>query len=243
MIVYTVDSDVDGDYHKAPRRNRQVYCYHEGMLLQSRLYPDDNNADIKALYRNLVQTALAFCLDVSNRWLLKKKRDEIQQYLHTVEGSKHYMDYNSFGTLSFLKSMERGERIEIGSRPACVCCGSALDRHNALKCGCEAQVVCMDCGTTVTVRHARYHEGVWLCDSCLRICAHCGGAGHEELIPIFDGRGSLIRVCRNCHEAAIVPCAGCGVRTVCALVHGSRFCQRSADAINAPAAVPALRAA
>jgi hypothetical protein len=243
MVFYTVDSGVTGEYHKAPRRNRQMYCYHEGLLLQSRLYPNDGNADIQTLYRNLVQTAIALCLESPNRWLLKKKRDDTQQYLHTVEGSKHYTDYDSFGTLSMLKTMEPGQRLDIGSRPVCVCCGNTLTGSGNLKCNCEDQVVCMDCGTTVNARHARYHEGAWLCNSCLRICAHCGAAVHEDLIPAFDGRGSIIRICRDCHETALAPCAGCGVRTVCSMIQGSRFCRRSAGALTAPAAVAIPQAA
>lgn len=242
MIFYTVDNDVASEYYKVARRGRQVFCYTEGLLLQSRLYPNDN-ADAIALYRNLVQTAVADCLEQPNQWVLKKKRDDISHFLQTADGSKQYPDYSHIGTLSLLKSMEPGERIVIGSRPVCVCCGGTVTSSGRLKCNCAEQVVCSDCGETVSADQARYHDETWLCNGCLRICAHCGHHTHEELIPAFDGRGNVIRICQDCYATALAPCAECCVQAICSLIQGNRFCQKSNEAISQPAAAPALRAA
>ena len=150
VIFYIVDGNVTDDYAKAPKRSRQVFCYAEGMLLQSRLYPNSGDEDAMRRYRNLVQGVIAACLDVPNRWTLKKNRLD---FFKAVDGSRQYPDYNSYGTMSVLKDLEVQGHIIIGEHAYCVCCGQPL-RNGNVKCGCDNKVVCQDCGNTVPAGNA-----------------------------------------------------------------------------------------
>jgi len=231
MMFYTVDESVTGDYRKALKRNRQVFCYAEGMLLQSRLYP--NIADEEAIkqYRCLVQEVIALCLGVPNRWVLKKNpREEKNKAYLTADGSRQYPDYTSYGVVSVLKGLDVQGQIIIGGPAYCVCCGQPL-RNGNLKCGCENKVVCQECGRTVPAGDARYHEGVWVCRTCLHICAGCNAAIRDgALYPAYDGRGNVVYICGACYGNIIAPCANCSVQAVCPSALCNRYCSRTAVA-------------
>ena len=77
MVFYTVDEDVKKDFHKAPRRNRQMFFYSNNMLFQSRLYPGDSGEELGEQFRSLVQKAISACLGVPDLWTLKVKQDEL----------------------------------------------------------------------------------------------------------------------------------------------------------------------
>lgn len=238
MIFYTIDNQVSNNYSKALKRNRQVFCYGDGILLQSRLYPNVSDQDAIKQYRGLVQTAIAVCLDMPNRWTLTKNRNDAPRLFQTAEGSRHYQDYtyDAYRTLSTLKGMEIQGQLSIGGRAYCVCCGSALNRGE-IKCGCTNKVVCQDCGKTVMAGSARYIEGTWLCNSCLRICSACGTSMRDgNLFPAFDGRGNIIHICEDCYQHTIIPCQECAMRSVCSAIVGNRFCQRAAATARRAAA-------
>lgn len=61
MIFFTVSDEYTQDFHTAPRITREIFCYKDNVLLQSRLYPTDLE-DKKTLYRSIVQQAVATCL-------------------------------------------------------------------------------------------------------------------------------------------------------------------------------------
>lgn len=65
MIFFTVSDEYTQDFHTAPRITREIFCYKDDVLLQSRLYPTDLE-DQKTLYRSIVQQAIATCLDKPN---------------------------------------------------------------------------------------------------------------------------------------------------------------------------------
>ena len=58
IILYTVDEGVKQDYHKALRRNRQVFFYQDTILYQSRLYLDGNDVRMTH-YRTPAQNEIA----------------------------------------------------------------------------------------------------------------------------------------------------------------------------------------
>ena len=236
MIFYTVDETVTGEYYKASRRNRQVFCYEDGKLLQSRLYPNDNDNDAKTLYRSLVQGVIADCMSSPNRWTLKRKLNDYGNKLHTEDGSRQYLDYSYYGTLSLLKSADTAGQIHIGGRAYCVCCGRPLTSNSSIKCRCDSKVVCQECGKTVSADNARFHEGAWLCHSCLHVCAHCGLAiSDDAMFPVFNANSEIVQVCRSCHEAILEPCAACSMRNLCQSVSGNRLCQRTVAAMRSAA--------
>jgi hypothetical protein len=229
MIFYTVDSKVEREFYKAPRRSRQMFYYHEGILLQSRLYPDCSNKEIIKQNRHMVQEAIACCLGVQNRWVLKsKKSNNMSDYYTTVDGSKQYADYVHDNTaFSFLKGYNvlPGNGLRIGSRPTCVCCGKVNEvRGGDIKCRCKDLTVCFECGQVVTSDSARYHEDKWLCNACLRICSRCDAESDLPLLVVFNIFGGAEQICADCYREATVPCQTCNIQNVCGTLSCDRLC-------------------
>lgn len=226
MIFFTVDSEVKDHFYRAPRRTRQMFFFKDTMLYQSRLYPEDS-ADITDQNRGIVQKIISTCLDVPNRWTLKTKRDELSECCESGEGSRQYPDYHYQGNLSVLKGTEIQSPLVIGAKPICVCCGDRNRLTHGLKCNCEEQVVCQDCGRTVPRSNARYMEDAFHCNSCLHICAVCGGIIRDTMYPAFDRRGNAVEICFDCYQASLEPCAACSVQGVCRII-GNSLCARTA---------------
>ena len=61
MVFFTVDDEVKDHFYRARRLTRQIFCYRDGVLPQSRLYPQ-NDDDVRNLYRSMVQGVIARCL-------------------------------------------------------------------------------------------------------------------------------------------------------------------------------------
>ena len=224
MIFFTVDPEVKDHYYRAPRRSRQMFFYKDQTLFQSRLYPSDLSEQMD-LYRSIVQKAIATCLGVPNRWVLKKKREDVNECCTSGEGSRQYPDYNYYGNLSMLKTAAAPSHFVIGGPSFCVCCGQAYHSGH-LKCRCEDTVVCKDCGNTVPKQNARYVEGTYHCHACLHICGSCGEMMHGTLYPAYDRRGRLVEICESCYRASLEPCAACSVCSICRII-GNAFCHRT----------------
>lgn len=227
MIFIVVDENVKSDFHKVPRLAREIFCYSDNVLLQSRLYPTDNGEQ-RELYRGLVQKAVADCLGVPNLWSVQKNQEQVNEYLETAEGSKQYADYSDgYGIVSVLKGAGEAGRIVIGSPPLCVCCGQTLTRSGSIKCHCVNLVVCQDCEDTVLATNASYLDGAYYCRICTHICAACGRMFHGEIFSAYDCHGNPVQICTTCHKALLAPCQMCGVHAVCSVINGGRFCQRT----------------
>lgn len=224
MIFFTVDPEVKDHFYRAPRRSRQMFFYKEGTLYQSRLYPQDMSEPMD-LYRGLVQKAIATCLGEPNRWVLKKKREDVNAICSSGEGSRQYPDYNYYGNVSMLKSAAALSNFVVGKPSLCVCCGQPY-RNGHLKCRCEEIVVCKDCGQTVAKRNARYIEGAYHCNACLHICGVCGEMIHGTMYPAYDRRGRLVEICESCYQRSLEPCAACSVRRICQII-GNSLCPRT----------------
>ncbi|WP_326975272.1 hypothetical protein [Caproicibacter sp. BJN0012] len=224
MIFFTVDEDVHSDFHKAPRITREIFCYNDGLLLQSRLYPA-NDADTRDLYRSLIQGAIAKCLDAPNLWITKKELGEIQGYWETAENSLHYPDYdNGYATLSFLKGWGEYGHLLIGSPSHCLCCGQIHTNNNRLKCGCDPVVVCKSCGETVPEPQSNYLDGAFYCNNCVHTCAACGRLIRDDMYPAFDRSGQRVEICQDCYTAMMETCSRCSVHTACTAFHCNPFC-------------------
>lgn len=238
MIFFTVDDEVTENFYRFPKRNRQMFFYNDHKLFQSRLYPDEQ-ANLSKQYRNLVQKAVSTCLGTPNLWKLITDRDKLNEYYDTVAGSLHYPDYAYYGNLSLLKSSD-GEvvsnyRFEIGAPSLCVCCGNPHDDRSQLSCGRESTIVCKDCGQTVEKSSARYVDGAFYCRACMHICSVCGSAVRGTMYPAYNRQGQLVEVCQSCYEAALAPCAGCSVRSICAII-GNQLCPSAAVTVIGGAA-------
>lgn len=227
MIFFTVDPDVKDHFYRAPRRTRQMFFFNGDMLYQSRLYPSDLSEPMEQS-RSIVQKIVSTCLGVPNLWTLKTKRDDLSEFCQSGKGSVQYPDYEHFGNLSVLKGSTDLRPIVIGQRPICVCCGSKNNfPRGSLKCRCVEQVVCQDCGQTVSRSNTNYIDDAFHCNACLHICPGCGRNINETMYPAFDKHGNAIEVCFDCYHAALTPCASCSVQNVCRIL-GNSLCPKTA---------------
>lgn len=229
MIFFTVDNAVTEDFYKAVRLTREIFCYQDGLLLQSRLYPTDNEEQ-KRLYRHSVQKAIALCLDIPNLWTTKRNLTEISEYWNTAKYANHYEDYdNGYASLSFLSGWETYGRLTIGSIALCPCCGEEQSDHEEVWCGmCVSSTVCKDCGHTVPLSQTQYLNGAYYCKQCIHSCAVCHCFVHGTVYPAFDKFGNLTQVCSCCYEQILEPCGQCSVQDICSMFHGKRFCPYTA---------------
>lgn len=227
MIFITVDPDVKDHFYRAPRRTRQMFFFNGDMLYQSRLYPSDSSEPMEQ-NRSIVQKIISTCLGVPNLWTLKTKRDDLAEFCKSGKGSMQYPDYDYQGNLSVLKGSINLETIVIGQKPICVCCGSKNNfPRTSLKCPCADQVVCQDCGETVSRNNSRYIDGAFHCKACLHICPVCGRNIRETMYPAFNRHGNAVEVCIDCYNAALAPCAGCSVQNICRIL-GNSLCPKTA---------------
>lgn len=151
MIFFTVSDEYTQDFHTAPRITREIFCYKDNVLLQSRLYPTDLE-DQKTLYRSIVQQAIATCLDKPNLWSIKRGKDT-EPYCESAADSNHYPDYEyGYAVVSLLKGESDYGKMTIGSVARCVCCGGEQKNHRSIRCAeCGNMYVCKGCGKTVHV--------------------------------------------------------------------------------------------
>lgn len=226
MIFFTVDETITDNFHKAPRITREIFCYQEGMLMQSRLYPTDDDKQ-RRLYRNLVQKTVADCLGVPNLWKMENKEEGVRPYLETADGSFHYRDYEyGYAVLSFLKSWDAPfKTIMIGSRTLCPCCGEHTRLRSALTCGnCNRVVLCKECGREIPQDSARYLDGAYYCETCRPVCSQCGAFIRGKAHTALDRADKKFVLCEDCFEKFSAPCQECSIQTVCKNLMAIRFC-------------------
>lgn len=230
MVFFTVDDGVKEQFYRAPRLTRQVFCYRDGVLLQSRLYPQ-NDDDVRKLYRSIVQGVIAKCLGLPNLWKTNTTLTEIRSYWTTAQGALHYKDYeHGYAALSLMKNYGNYGHLDIGSVSHCIGCGQAHEIRNSTCCGdCDDLCVCKVCGNVVPKNSGNY-IGVdgFYCSNCMQSCSCCGAlAPREVLRPAIDRRGRASRLCPSCEESESENCRGCAVRSYCKDLCGVLFCERS----------------
>lgn len=88
---------------KIPKIIREVFCYSNGVLLQSRLYPADDDTKMKHVYGEIVKEIIAACYQTASNWA---KYEEVRDYCNTHERGKHYADYNNgYGEVFLLREL------------------------------------------------------------------------------------------------------------------------------------------
>ena len=230
MVFFTVDDGVKEQFYRAPRLTRQIFCYRDGVLLQSRLYPQ-NDDNVRKLYRSMVQSVIARCLSLPNLWKTNTTLSEIRTYWTTARGALHYKDYeNGYAALSLMKGYEGYGHLEIGSVSRCVGCGQAHEIRNSTRCGeCEELCVCKACGHVVSKSSGNYvGSNGFYCADCMQLCSCCGVlTAREVLRPVIDRRRRKSQLCPSCEEAELANCRTCSACAVCNALHGILFCERS----------------
>lgn len=210
MIFFTVSDEYTQDFHTAPRITREIFCYKDNVLLQSRLYPTDLE-DQKTLYRGIVQQAIATCLDKPNLWSIKRGKDT-EPYCESAADSNHYPDYEyGYAVVSLLKGETDYGKMTIGSVAHCVCCGGEQKDHRSIRCAeCGSMFVCKGCGKTVH-GYGRYIDNHFYCKECSYRCTACG----EEFIGMprigITRSGEQRGICPACYEQVISVCRNCAI--------------------------------
>jgi hypothetical protein len=208
MIFFTIENNED-EIQLATKITRNVFCYSDGKLLQSRLYPD-NNEDLKQNYRQIVQSIFADCLELPNIWRLEKNFDTINENIRTYDYSLHYLDYSydSYNpNISFLKDFESSsERILIGSNSYCIECGSRLNDSDSLSCCTSSYNICDGCGCRVDEDDAIWVDGSAYCSGCVSCCARCGEYTRGSITEVA---GRYDYVCGSCLEEFYTYCEDC----------------------------------
>lgn len=232
MIFFTVSDEYTQDFHTAPRITREIFCYKDNVLLQSRLYPTDLE-DQKTLYRSIVQQAIATCLDKPNLWSLKRGKDT-EPYCESAADSNHYPDYEyGYAVVSLLKGETDYGKMTIGSVARCVCCGGEQKDHRSIRCTeCGSMFVCKGCGKTVH-GYGRYIDNRFYCKECSYRCTACG----EEFIGMprigIARSGEQRGICPACYEQVVGVCGNCTIHSDCLSIGANRFCPNQMSGLAA----------
>lgn len=232
MILFTVSDEYTQNFHTAPRITREIFCYKDNVLLQSRLYPTDLE-DQKTLYRSIVQQAIATCLDKPNLWSIKRGKDT-EPYCESAADSNHYPDYEyGYAVVSLLKGETDYGKMTIGSVARCVCCGGELKNHRSIRCTeCGSMFVCKGCGKTVH-GYGRYIDNHFYCKECSYRCTAC----KEEFIGMprigIARSGEQRGICPACYEQVISVCRNCTIHSDCLSIGANRFCPNQMSGLAA----------
>lgn len=205
MIFYTTDEEREEFIPLSDKITRNVFCYHDGKLLQSRLYPN-NDEQIKEKYRQLVQSIFAECLSLPNIWKLNKKFGDVEECVTTTHHSLHYADYKHpqyNPNISVLKDYSQvGENIVIGSIAHCVECDVELTSANSILC--TEEYSCEQCGCRLSEDEVCWVNSCAYCSDCAYYCDCCGNYV-ENITRIEDD----VYVCDSCIEKYYVFCEDC----------------------------------
>ena len=214
MIFYTVDDDVTNKFFNVPKRTRQVFAYENNILLQSKLYPNCDDDDARNNYRNIVQSAIAKCLNQSNLW--KLEREKISSYILTNEEALHYRDYEyhyNKPNVSLLKNKnDEYENIIIGYDAYCLNCAGQITENKVLHCDycCDDYYFCMRCESRIGEDNVIYVDDYSYCRDCVEYCGHCSEYFSGDSFRVRNRNGYKIDVCEGCAMEDFSFCDDCG---------------------------------
>lgn len=105
---------------------RNMFHYHNGALLQSRIYPKENDGltNLYKVFMSVVRNEISSLIGVSKDSWTRIKGNYLD---HVTSVGKHYRDYNNYDRFTFSYSTEidgaADSVIDIGHNPICACCG------------------------------------------------------------------------------------------------------------------------
>ena len=174
MVLYTVDTSYEGnEYWNEPKINRQMFHYGEEKLVQSRLYPQDNDGDdeVYVPYRNIVQDIIATIFGFPNFWTFNKGTEAVCKYVN--HNGTNYPDYHHFRnvTISRIKGTENNNQISVGAKPICVECGERHWVSESINC-CKSYRCC-NCGHSIDEDDIIWIDGDPYCRDCCHYCEYC----------------------------------------------------------------------
>ena len=201
MVLYTVDASYNGnEYWNQDKINRQMFHYGSEKLIQSRLYPQDNDGDDSAYtpYRNIVQQIISTVFDFPNLWTLSKGVDAVCRYARSGGGT-NYPDYHHFNncSISHIKGSQNTCNVTIGARPICISCGNTHSVEDNISC-CNSGYICDDCGCHVSEEDVVWVGDYHYCRECVEYC-ECCQEYHRGESTYVNGYGYVCEDCRNEH--------------------------------------------
>lgn len=211
MVFYTVDASYDGnEYWNEPKINRQMYHYQHDKLIQSRLYPQDNDghSETYSPYRAIVQEIISTVFDFPNLWTLKKGTNHISSV--TCSCGTHYRDYYNFNncTLSIRKESTDEHHVNIGAKPICIECGSEHMREDNINCCDESDGYhCERCGCYIGEDDVNWVGDFPYCCDCSSYCEDCDEYYSVEDEVYIDREDRY--VCRWCADEHYTRCDHC----------------------------------
>lgn len=211
IVFYTVNASYNGDnIELTEKTQRQIFGYDDYQIMQSRMYPQNNDSGAETIYedfRNIMQKIIADCLEKPNLWVRRKK------HLNVVhgDGATCYPDweYNSLCSTSVLK--EKKEDVDLvsivmGAAPICIECGKTHDRADNINC-CHSGYQCEDCGCYISEDDVIWVGDYPYCRDCVSWCDCCQEYTRDEMTYIeSEDRwvceyclSEYYDYCENCH--------------------------------------------
>lgn len=215
MVFYTVDASFDGeDIEREPKIQRQLFGYNDYQLVQSRLYPQDNDYGANDIYtdiRNVVQKVFADCLDKPNLWV---KKNITHTRARSGDYATCYDDWISFSGLcsvSILKEKadEDLSPIEFGAEPICIECGYHYSCEENISC-CYSEghrYTCADCGRSLGEDDVYWVDGEAYCGDCVTWCSYCEEYERNDYIRYVESYNGY--VCDDCLNRSFSYCDCC----------------------------------
>lgn len=138
LITFVVeDINSNAKTHLIPKNYRQMIHYSDGMFLQNRLYPQENDGatDLQAKFRGFVTEEFAEILGVEGDWDVESGGQACSGHVNSY--GVHYRDYTSgLRTHVFYPHAKANEmthhRITIGHEGVCTKCGCSYSVTNRL---------------------------------------------------------------------------------------------------------------
>ena len=222
FLFYTVDASYNGNkIELEPKIQRQMFGYNDDVIVQLRLYPQDNDKGAEQVYtdiRAIVQKVVSDCLGKPNLWV--KSTKNIEEIVRLGDGAVCYPDWHRHNpgsthcSVSTLKDRESNEirKIVFGAEPICITCGNRHDYENCISC-CDAYggyEVCDICGHRIH-RDNVYWGGYWedtpYCEDCCTYCEDCDRYYPNDECQEIDGN----YVCEHCIDNGdYYTCEECG---------------------------------
>lgn len=224
FIVFTVANpdDAESFYNRKVTRQFCMYQAGNGVLIQSKLYPNGNDTATQKLYRDLVQRAISEGENAINLWTTYalEHKSEFGLSFRSAEGFGGYADWLAqphYCKLSIRKDAQGYRDFTVGAAGLCVICGDEVydschycdshdDRERCEHCGCVHADD--DDGAYVTTPDG--YEA-WVCNECFEnyyyYCEDCCHYHHEsEMEELWDCHW----VCEDCRDRFYAQCDECG---------------------------------
>lgn len=222
MIFYTVSNRGDDIPWKNNKLTREVFCYENGSLLQSRLYPDYTKERRMDRYFEFVKSIFDICLGIEDSW---KKVDNRSSYIVSAQGSTHYYDYDhdQYHTRVFINNAKAGQ-IHIGHKSMSLIDGHFHSRTDNINYGSDeyysnnaaqdTYYICYECEGYFYTGNGTDYSGYdaennrWYCKDHYRYCDKCG-----EVLYGDEPEGRWVGeefYCDDCYDKYVRVCDRCG---------------------------------